>query len=377
MTWLRPDFESSIFMQGVIDQSMVDRLTPRIMELRFSKKAFEHVEPRVPSITMFIDSPGGSPALAWRLLDLIRSPGQDGVSRSAVAYVTGRAASAAADFTIQADYSYMELGASMLCHGTSLGDNTSLNAQKAQQIAASLQQDNEFYARQLASASFKRLLFRFTTMDEAFVNFVHEPINGLAGLVEVLKKKLASEALRELVGDSLRQQSQIDQLSKAVYETLKSQPPANTVSEKETAIFQAILGQRASDKNWLLSRGGLEEVSADFWSLQDYYTTQSGSIRQLASQYKDICLTEDERHHAATFAWANAEAKNLWEMDHATPRIRSLWYFAISLARLLQGKDYEFGALDAYWLGLVDEVVGEELPCMRLLMEAKPDSSQS
>lgn len=31
-------------------------------------------------------------------------------------------------------------------------------------------------------------------------------------------------------------------------------------------------------------------------------------------------------------------------------------------------------AVDAYWLGLIDEVVGTDLPCLRLIVEYAPDA---
>jgi hypothetical protein len=52
-----------------------------------------------------------------------------------------------------------------------------------------------------------------------------------------------------------------------------------------------------------------------------------------------------------------------------------LWYFVVSLFRLLQQGEFTLTPRDAYWLGIVDEVIGAtDLPCPRLLLESQPHS---
>jgi len=51
--------------------------------------------------------------------------------------------------------------------------------------------------------------------------------------------------------------------------------------------------------------------------------------------------------------------------NRATKKLRPLWYFVVSLCRVLQTADHELTAVDAYWLGLVDEVPGSGLPNLR------------
>jgi len=47
--------------------------------------------------------------------------------------------------------------------------------------------------------------------------------------------------------------------------------------------------------------------------------------------------------------------------------------FFIALCHALQEGENELTAIDAYWLGLVDEVVGEHLWTIRLMEEFEPD----
>jgi hypothetical protein len=47
--------------------------------------------------------------------------------------------------------------------------------------------------------------------------------------------------------------------------------------------------------------------------------------------------------------------------------------FFVALCHALQEGENELTAIDAYWLGLVDEVVGENLWTIRIMEEFTPD----
>ena len=49
-----------------------------------------------------------------------------------------------------------------------------------------------------------------------------------------------------------------------------------------------------------------------------------------------------------------------------------LWYFMVSLCRLLQSDDFDLNPKEAYWLGLIDEVPGSDLPNLRVIFENAP-----
>ena len=85
----RPNPARAIFVLGLIDQPLIERLTPQIVTL-----CSQNREP----ITVYIDSRGGSVASAESILRLLQSTDQDGASPCRlITVVTGHAASAAAD----------------------------------------------------------------------------------------------------------------------------------------------------------------------------------------------------------------------------------------------------------------------------------------
>jgi hypothetical protein len=52
-------------------------------------------------------------------------------------------------------------------------------------------------------------------------------------------------------------------------------------------------------------------------------------------------------------------------MEKTEPRLCPLWYLVVSICRCLQEGENNRIPTDAYWIGLVDEVVGTDLPCWR------------
>lgn len=85
----RENPERAIYLTGKIDQALVDRLTPKINELRLSSDQ---------PITAYIDSSGGSVQHAEFIRRLVTAPNPDDRCCRLITVVTGTAASAEADF---------------------------------------------------------------------------------------------------------------------------------------------------------------------------------------------------------------------------------------------------------------------------------------
>ncbi|MBL9177761.1 MAG: ATP-dependent Clp protease proteolytic subunit [Verrucomicrobiaceae bacterium] len=373
MSELLPDSARGVFLQGQINQQLVDQITPRVIELQF--------QPGNKPITVFIDSPGGDPVLGMRLLELMRAPKAGSTTgHTLIACITGRAASAAADFAIQSNYSYIAPGAVMLCHGTSQGAAGSVNAQTAEYLANALRRTNERYARDLALAAFPRLLIRFfSTGGKELNDFINDPAKGLPGLVTLLQNRLLSDQLYDLTKRALGRQEAIRNLSAKVSAELARKKASPKRIDHEFAIIRTVLNEKlktARATKSSLAHGGIDAVVADFQLLHDYYFgSLNHTTRNWVSQYGVMFLKPDEAQYYQSTTFNDDAAKAEWLMQTAGPRLRQLWYFSVSVARLLQEEDFEFGAHDAYWLGLVDEVIGENLPSLRLFMQSNQPSS--
>src|SRR6516225_3962752 len=175
----RENFARSLFLTGKITQEAAYALSPRIKELRAASG---------DPITLYIDSPGGSSAVAEGIRFLIKAPDQDGRRCRLITVVIGTAASAAADLLALGDYAIAEPQADILYHGSRQAFEEVLTLEGATSVAANLQEANERLALRLARSSFRRIIWRVVQLKDAIEKFRDGP-EGLEELVEALAAK--------------------------------------------------------------------------------------------------------------------------------------------------------------------------------------------
>src|SRR5215831_10305942 len=188
----RENFTRSLFLTGKITQETPYALSPRIKELRAASG---------DPITLYIDSRGGSSAVAEGIRFLIKAPDQDGRRCRLITVAIGTAASAAADLLALGDYAIAEPQAEILYHGSRLAYEQVLTFEGATSVVANLQEANERLALRLARSSFRRIIWRVVQLKDVIEKFRHKP-EGLEELVEALAAKFTSEnakLLREVI----------------------------------------------------------------------------------------------------------------------------------------------------------------------------------
>ncbi|MBI4906851.1 MAG: hypothetical protein HY820_24700 [Acidobacteria bacterium] len=110
---------------------------------------------------------------------------------------------------------------------------------------------------------------------------------------------------------------------------------------------------------WTFSGGGLALVEADFHLLIDHLTYQRNEI-----------IEDLGRIWAPYFGATKSAEKGETGAEEVKTGMRPLWQFFIALCHSLQEGENPLSATDAYWLGLVDEVIGmPSLPNIRMLVE--------
>jgi hypothetical protein len=148
-------------------------------------------------------------------------------------------------------------------------------------------------------------------------------------------------------------------------------------AETEAEVLKAIVNQKCQlhrKQAWLLSEGGLEDVIDDFNLLLDSFSgDRSKDLAKPIDLVGELFLTPKEKEEYELHRRMNdPQASHQWLVEHTTPRLRKLWFFYIFICRLLQRADRWLTPYDAYWLGLVHEVVGTNLPNLRILYENLP-----
>ena len=361
----RENPKRSVYISGKIDQALVDKITPRINELRL-----ESTDP----ITAYIDSPGGSMLLAETIRHHIIAPNPEGERCRLITVVTSRAASAAADLLALGDYAIAYPFGDLMYHGSSQSPDISLTTEMAADMARNLQRTNELCAVRLARRAFPRFVLRLTQLKDEFSKYVNEP--ELVGLTAALQKNLSSANAR-LVREARTKQGIIGNLSRSVYDHMqrfKGGGKQLTAAEFESEMLRSIVKYRVKHHKkrkdpWLLSESGLQEVTEDFNLLYDFhYGSQKRDLERWDKTYGEIFLSDQEKTEQKSLT-GTSEEKTKWLIEKSEPKLRPIWYLMVSISRLLQGADYTFAADDAYWLGLVDEVAGSELPCIRIAEE--------
>jgi hypothetical protein len=369
-----------VYLTGVINQELVNKVTPTINELRCAG---------IDPITVYIDSPGGSTSHAHTIRRLIKAPNPDGKRCRLIAVVTGTAASAAADFLALADYAYAFNHTEILFHGVRQDPDAMLTVEDAHLLATNLQESNEFYAIRLARQAFSRFILRISQLHEEFAayrNTTSGHSESLKSLLLALRKNL-SPANGKAVRAAHEKQKIIEELNVSVNKSMKRIKKLSTYtqSQVEVLIFQAILKYKsrkhATDRTeWLLSAYGLEEVTQDFRLLTDFFWgNPKRDLGELMDMYGELLLSDNLQKEYKSLN-DSEENKRKWLYQHANSPILPLWYFTVSLCRILQTADYTFHPREAYWLGFVDEVPGSQLPNMRQMLEseaAKTDDSSS
>jgi len=378
----RPNPARAIYVMGLIDQALLDRLTPKIIELC--------AESREP-ITVYIDSPGGSVAVAEGMLRLLQSTNQDGASACRLITVsTGRAASAAADLLSSGDYAISYPDCNILYHGVRTSLNNPVTVELASLLSESLKLSNDRYAMTLARKSEVRFMFRYFALQSDFAGYRTKmndaTITDLNCFLGMVKEKVSSGA-EKIVNQSLKRYERYNALLDHVFKiAMKSGKkniftPDGSVPVMESAMLRAIiqfeLKNNKDDETWTFRDRGLVRVNDDFFLLQEYFNSAfSEQFRQLCERWSKFVLTPAEIAELEQTPEPERTEKKLQKLR---PHFQPAWSFLVALCHALQEGENELSALDAFWFGLIDEVLGQTaLPLRRYFAEyqedAKPDT---
>jgi ATP-dependent protease ClpP protease subunit len=355
----RENFARSVFLTGKITQATAYELGPRIKALRAASG---------DPITLYIDSSGGSAAIAEGIRFLIKAPDQDGRRCRLITVVTGTAGSAAADLLALGDYAIAEPQADILYHGSRQAFEQVLTFEGASSLAANLQESNERLALRLARSSFPRIIWRVVQLKDAIERF-RNAAEGLEELVGGLTAKF-SPTNAALLTEALAKQRALQEVKASADSYLKRLKNVAHLPNKqfEPELVRAIVNYRSrlhKEDDWLLSRTGMQEVVSDFNLIHDY-ASKTKDLDALVEVYGSLFLTPTQ---SAEFKGKSKEEQKTYLRCHASRKLEVLWYFVVTLCRLLQTKDYQLTPEEAYWMGVVDEVTGSGLQSDREMIE--------
>ena len=368
----RPDPKRGLFLFGEIDQSTLDRLTPDIVRLQSESRA---------PITLYIDSNGGSVGHAAFLYRTLTLSDQDGASPCRLITVaTGTAASAAADLLMAGNYALAFPHAIILCHGVRRRSRSeALTQETAIDLAKDLAKSNEQFAIQLADNCINRFIFRVAFLASEFPQIRQNKGNALLQqtecFIEALRSRISDGFIRVLE-DALKRSVDNDALDVFTTERLKqvdimSMPKAQFEALLLKLILDYETEQHATDPQWSIRQEGFERIQDKLELLINKYDDHHAEmISSLCTRWQHSFLTDEQELEISQLP---EEQRPLKIQETVREILRPLWFFFVSVCRQLQKEDYVMSAEEAYWLGLIDEVISRtDLPCPRIFVEYPP-----
>jgi hypothetical protein len=255
-----------------------------------------------------------------------------------------------------------------------------LTRERAIDLAKSLASTNEQYALQLAHNSIARFMFRYAFLRPEFEGIRADrdgrSLSDASCLLFALQDRVSSQLW------SLLTEAMIRSLDNDLLDNRASQIMAahGSVQELPTASFEALLlncivdhlvDNHKDEEGWSLRRAGFNKIEENFEILIDSHADRhKEQIKKLSNRWGEFFLEAAEQSEFSTVAEAD---RNAWLLNRVEYKIRSVWFLFVSICRLLQESDNFFSAEDAYWVGLIDEIIGRnDLPSPRTFVEFAP-----
>jgi ATP-dependent protease ClpP protease subunit len=378
----RPNYDRSVTISGIIDDALVAHLLPEIVRLQSVSR---------DPITVYINSPGGDTECAKLLLDALRASDQDqsGPCRL-ITVALGEASSAASDILMAGDYALAYPYSRILCHGTRIKPQSAFTKAQAASYANYMAGQDEVFAITLAKNCIDRFMFRFSTfwlnLDRYAVE-KREP--GLFGYQDSMTAKSLAESMISIlkcgyVNDAILEQLSIagktanDVASFAKNSSLMDLMDALKFPDekkRKASIRTAILGDTLSNASMDTSFASME---VKYSLLCDFFEHHH---REMIAKLKNRWLEDffnDPLHDTAFLKTGKAgfsSKKDWWKavFQYMDTMCFSIWFLFVFFCRQLQTGDFPMTATEAYWLGLIDEVIGLDLRSPRILVENAPD----
>ena len=347
----RPNHHRSITISGVIDNILVSRLLPEIVKLQAISR---------DTITVYIDSPGGDTECARLILEALRAGDQDrGVPCRLITVALGEASSAASDILTSGDYTLAYAYSRILCHGTRIRPLSSFTKDQAATYARLMTGQDEGFALTLARNCIDRFMFTASRIVKKFQSS------------HIALKVNASEAptatlLAGMISHTLMEQHPFDEnLLGALRSAANKADETRHFAQRHGLIDHALKAGPAEDIRNKVRSEILKNAA-------DSSVGELTSFAELETNYLVLCDLFESHHSDMVSSLNKRWDSDLQELNLGGHSIL-FWLLFVFFCRQLQTGDFPMTATEAYWLGLIDEVIGIDLPSPRVLVENAPD----
>jgi hypothetical protein len=331
-------------------------------------------------ITVYINSPGGLPRCAETILGLLNLSDQNlSAPCWIITAVTLAAESAAADLLSSGDYAVAFPASTVMHHGVRRFEKSPSTLESTSMLNEVLRLSNDAYAMQLAQKIENRFTFRYLSVRDEFEGLRTAKndlaMDDLACFSETIRGKLSKDA-QHIWDKAIKRNRRYVDLIQSVFENRDQIVATKTPLEFQAIVIKAILDfeMKGSDANELqdFRYGGLRRLVDDFYLANEYMSSNTGNrLENWCKAFGKMLLSKDQQEEIDSLGDEAARLDKVVEIGR--PILQPMISFFVALCHALQEGENELTAIDAYWLGLVDEVVGENLWTIRIMEEFTPD----
>lgn len=315
-------------------------------------------------VTVYLKSRGGDIKAFYELERRFRFRGA-GKGRSIVITIAGEASSAAAYLLVLGHFAYLEENAFLGFHGVG-GPNPNkrrmFRREHAQAIALRLDRENRKIAKRLAKRVARRLTAKVVYIMQKNNlrprrNWLWQFFNEVA---DGLRPQLSSETSVKLLYESLDRFKLMVSLAR-YFPATKPLGRRTNLASVEAAMFKALIAYEVNahpSPHWAINPTVSAELMLDYLLARDFIRGQHyGYVNGLSRRFGKSFLTKVQTGKYNRLLVDNPINAERFLVAAARPCSMSLWCFTLIFChRLLSGENH-VPARDAYWLGLVDEVL--------------------
>lgn len=366
----------AIYVFGEINQELVQKLTPEIIKLRH----FDGTQP----ITVYIDSPGGAIPSYEHLEGLLFKPDQDGNRPRIITVATSTAASAAARLLVRGDYSMAYPNATIHCHGARFGwdGKYPVTKEKAESMSESLAAFNAEMAEDFTHKIIENLpwLYRFNEKKarekgkEKFPDL--DPAKNLVPPLTLVLLDHVGEAAQNVIASSLQELEMVSSLEAFLQKPSRSEALRKAEllgsGHRDCKLLKLIIDFLESNLHPADKKAGLQKATTDdlffLYALRrDYYEKFVQACEDPEPLLMMFCEAADLQQAASM---TDDKERKKFLKKKANAHLFHVWQLATTMSARLSKGENSLSANEAYWLGLIDEVVGSQKLCRRQLLES-------
>jgi hypothetical protein len=200
------------------------------------------------------------------------------------------------------------------------------------------------------------------------------PEESLKQFKEMLLKRLSSGAKR-LLERVCSKVTAASVLTDKVMSTLSFKRPGSA-ARQDARVLRALIAHEIKEmkgKGWQLDELGMNRLVQDYFLLREFNVGRHHPLYyQSVTTWGPEFLNEADNNRFRKFDLQKEEqAAFSFILERAGRYIAPLWFFTVTLSHNLSIGENSVSAEDAYWLGLIDEVIGKNWQCPRRVMEAR------